>query len=307
MGWVGLTLPLVLYGMTMASLRLGFGASGVSIAQSADLRGTNLGKRARSWAHARLRLVVCGAQCVSTFEREAGKAEPGAALTRAPPASRRRLPACAAAPAVPARHCKRVSQGEPLSGTLACSRSKQEQAGARWSKPNNRSLCPIVHRCRWHTACSCTGWAPPASRSLYRCASRAQAGLVLCFDDTIAVRAAHSRLCQRPFPSSHESPMTQCRFPYARRRRRPSGTQPCASCSVPPPAGLLALHPPPAPPLAWALPRLASWALPRQPCPRQQLLPRQPLRLAGQRCLAGPSCPPSCSTGWLRRRTQTCS
>ena len=43
MGATGLALPLVVYAMTMTSLRLGFGAAGVAAAQSPDIRGTALG------------------------------------------------------------------------------------------------------------------------------------------------------------------------------------------------------------------------------------------------------------------------
>ncbi len=43
MGTSGLLLPLIVYGMTMSSLRLGFGAAGAAAAQSPDIRGTTLG------------------------------------------------------------------------------------------------------------------------------------------------------------------------------------------------------------------------------------------------------------------------
>ncbi|PNW79997.1 hypothetical protein CHLRE_08g373583v5 [Chlamydomonas reinhardtii] len=48
MGATGLALPLVVYAMTMTSLRLGFGAAGVAAAQSPDIRGTALGAFLRS-------------------------------------------------------------------------------------------------------------------------------------------------------------------------------------------------------------------------------------------------------------------
>ncbi|KAG2422292.1 hypothetical protein HXX76_016143 [Chlamydomonas incerta] len=48
MGATGLALPLLVYGMTMTALRLGFGAAGVAAAQSPDIRGTALGAFLRS-------------------------------------------------------------------------------------------------------------------------------------------------------------------------------------------------------------------------------------------------------------------